>query len=376
MSHHSTVPRDYYEVLGVPNSASETEIMRAVRGLARELHPDVDAHDPEAESKFKEVAEAYEVLSDGDRRATYDRHGHEGLRNGGYDPFAGFSGGGIGDIFQAFFGGDSAFAGGVPQGEDILVEAKIDLLQAAEGTTTEIDYKVTARCERCHGNKAEPGTPIETCTRCEGHGRLRVVQRTPFGQVAREVLCDVCHGDGRTATTPCKECRGNGVNRVEQSVGVEIPAGIADGQRIRLSGRGHEPDGGGQAGDLFVHVTVAEDENFLRDGSDLITVVEIPAPLAALGTKVEIPTLEGETEIEIVAGTQPGETIVLKGLGMPQLRGGRRGELRVVVDVVIPRRLSEEQRELLERLNGTLGEHNLSPESDGILDKLKRLFHQ
>ena len=374
--------RDYYEILGVSRDADETTIKKAFRRLARELHPDVNSHDPRAEEKFKEAAEAYEVLSDAERRATYDRYGREGLRSGGYAPnFEGF--GSVGDIFDAFFGGSGGFGdlfggargrpGGPVQGGDIAASAEIDLAQAAHGATTEVSYEAVARCEHCHGNGAEPGTAIETCPRCEGTGQLRTVARTPFGQVVRATVCDACQGDGRVAQEPCRECRGRG-RRVERSqVSVEIPAGIADGQRIRITGRGHAGEHGGPSGDLYVLVRVREDPRFVRDGDDLVTVVDVSAPLAALGTKVEVPTLDGPTELEIPAGIQPHDTLNIRGGGMPALRGRRHGDLRVVVNVVVPRHLNHEQRELLGRLAESMTDHNLRSE-EGVFGKLKRAF--
>jgi molecular chaperone DnaJ len=233
------MPRDPYEVLGVERDASDQQIKKAFRMLARELHPDVNAHDPDAEEKFKEAAEAYEILSDSERRAIYDRYGHEGLRSGGYAPnFDGF--GSIGDLFNAFFGG-GGFAGrsGPASGEDVAVAVEIDLLEAARGAKTEVTYDIVDRCEHCHGNGAEPGTPIETCERCGGAGQLQAVTRTPFGQMVRTMACDTCHGDGRVPKQPCRQCRGRGRRSSRRKLEVDVPAGIADGQRIRLSGRGH-----------------------------------------------------------------------------------------------------------------------------------------
>ncbi len=363
---------DFYEILGVARDADESEIKKAFRRLARELHPDVNSHDPEAESKFKRCAEAYEVLSDPERRATYDRYGAEGLRNGGYQP-TGF--GSFSDIFDAFFGGGE-FGGGRPgpaQGGDVAVTATIDLATAATGSPVELTYDAVVRCEVCHGNGAEPGTPIETCERCGGSGQLRAVSRTPFGQVVRAVACDTCHGDGRVAKNPCKSCAGRGRKVEEVTVSVDVPAGIADGQRIRVSGRGHVGEQGGAPGDLYVLVRVREDVRFVRDGDDLVTVVDVAAPLAALGTTLEVPTLDGPFSLEIPAGTQPNDTLTLRGKGMPSLRRGRRGDLRVVVGVVIPRRLSHEQRDLLEQLSASLSEDNLRSD-EGVFGKLKRAF--
>jgi molecular chaperone DnaJ len=364
------MPRDPYEVLGVAREASEQEIKKAFRGLARELHPDVNAHDPDAEEKFKEAAEAYEILSDDERRATYDRYGHDGLRSGGYAPnFEGF--GSISDLFNAFFGASAG--AGAAQGGDIGVAVEIELIDAANGIKLDVAYDAVKRCERCHGNGAEPGTPIETCERCGGAGQLQAVTRTPFGQMVRTVACDVCHGDGRVPAQPCGECRGRGRLAAREELEVEIPAGIDDGQRIRLSGRGHEGESGAPAGDLYVVVRVRADERFVREGDDLITALDVPAPLAALGGTLEVPTLEGSASVELAEGTQPGEVLSVRGAGMPGLRRGRQGDLRVLVNVVVPRRLSAEQRELMERLNDSLTEENLRTQ-ESMFAKLRRAF--
>ncbi len=377
------LPRDYYEVLGVSRDAEDGEIKKAFRRLARELHPDVNS-EPDAEERFKEAAEAYEVLSDSDRRATYDRYGHEGLRQGGYAPnFEGF--GSVADIFEAFFGGGGfgggAFgsgmfggrAGGAVQGGDVAVGAEITLLQAAQGAPVEVSYDAVSMCEHCRGNGAEPGTPITTCTNCDGTGQLRVISRTPFGQVVRAAVCDVCHGDGKIPETPCHECGGRGRKVERVTVSVDVPAGIDDGQRIRVTGRGHAGERGGPAGDLYVQIRVKEDPRFVRHDDELVTVVDVAAPLAALGTTVEVPTLEGTTELEIPAGVQPHESINIRGQGMPTLRGRHRGNLRVIVNVVIPRHLKKEQKELLEQLAESLTEQNLRTD-EGVLGKLKRAF--
>jgi molecular chaperone DnaJ len=365
------VPRDPYEVLGLQRDATGQEIKKSFRQLARELHPDVNAHDPDAEEKFKEAAEAYEILSDAERRATYDRYGHEGLRSGGYAPnFDAF--GSIGDLFNAFFGG-GGFGGrpGPAQGADVAVAVEIDLLAAANGEKLEVAFDAIERCERCRGNGAEPGTPIETCERCGGAGQLQAVTRTPFGQMVRTMMCDVCHGDGRVPREPCHECRGSGRVERQRRLEVDVPAGISDGQRIRLSGQGHAGDAGAPQGDLYVLVSVRDDGRFVREGDHLITALDVPAPLAALGGTLEVDALEGIATVEVPAGTQPGEVITLRGEGMPSLSRGRRGNLRVVVNVVVPRRLSHDQRELLERLNETLTEENLKSD-ESMFAKLRR----
>jgi molecular chaperone DnaJ len=373
--------RDYYEILGVSRDADDGTIKKAFRRLALELHPDRNRDDPHAEEKFKEAAEAYEVLSDPERRATYDRYGHEGLRGGGYAPnFDAFSS--VSDLFEALFGGGGfggafggggARRGGAVQGGDVAVSAEISLGEAARGATVEVSYEAVATCEHCRGNGAEPGTPIETCPRCQGAGQLRAVSRTPFGQVVRATTCDVCQGEGRVARNPCKVCRGRGRKVERPKVSVEVPAGISDGQRIRIAGRGHAGERGGPPGDLYVLIHVREDSRFVRDGDDLVTVVDVSAPLAALGTAVEVPTLEESVELDIPPGTQPHETLVIRGAGMPALRGRRTGDLRVVVNVVVPRHLNREQRELYEQLADSMTHHNLGTEH-GVFSKLKRAF--
>ena len=373
---------DPYEVLGVARDADAKEIKRAFRTLARELHPDVNRHDPEAEEKFKEAAEAYEILGDDERRGIFDRYGFEGLDSRGYAPTAaGF--GSFADIFDAFFGGDpfGAFGGrggfgrgpGPVHGGDVAVEVEVTLDQAARGAEVEVQYDAVQPCERCHGNGAEPGTPIEECPRCGGTGELRSVTRTAFGQLVRAHACDGCGGEGKVAATPCGECAGRGRRAVRRTLRVDVPAGILDEQRIRLTGRGHTGERGGPPGDLYVLVAVAEDERFLRDGNDLVTVVDVPAPAAALGTRVKVPTLDGEEEVEVPAGTQPGTVVALRGYGMPTLGRGRRGDQRVVLNVVIPGNLSRRQRELLEELRDSLGPDNLrNAREESLLTKVKR----
>jgi molecular chaperone DnaJ len=370
---------DPYEVLGVSPQASDTEIKKAFRKLARELHPDVNKHDPDAEEKFKEAAEAYEILSDAERRSVYDRYGHDGLSSSGFhSTFQGF--GSFSDIFDAFFGGGDPFSSGrarqgAVQGGDVAVQAEVSLQEAASGTSVQVEYEQVGMCERCKGNGAQPGTPIETCGRCEGTGELRTVARTAFGQIVRTQVCDVCMGEGKTAQVPCEECHGRGRKAVRTQLDVNVPAGIADDQRIRLSGHGHAGERGGPAGDLYVLVRVRADERVLREGDDLITVVDVSAPDAALGTTVTVPTLEGNEEVEIHPGTQPGELITLKGRGMPALRRGRGGDQIVVVNVVIPRNLSDDQRDLLERLSKTLDARNLeAADAEGLFAKVKRAF--
>jgi molecular chaperone DnaJ len=377
----ATRPRDPYEVLGVPRDADESQIKKAFRKLARELHPDVNRHDPDAEEKFKEAAEAYEILNDAERRATYDRYGHDGLRSGGFSPnFEGF--GSISDLFDAFFGagfGGAGFGGGMgaagpTQGQDIAVHADITLAEAAEGTSVDLSFEAIETCEVCRGNGAKPGTPIVTCDRCGGVGVLQTVTRSPFGQVMRQTACDVCGGEGKIPSEPCENCDGRGREVRRRTLRVDVPAGIADGQRIRLSGRGHAGERGGPPGDLYVLVRIEADERFLRDGDDLVTVLDVSAPLAAIGATVTAPSLDGDVQLQISPGTQPGEVLVVRGEGMPRLRRpGRRGDLRVVVNVVVPRRLNREQRKLAEKLAESITDENVRTD-EGLVGKLKRLL--
>jgi molecular chaperone DnaJ len=356
------VKRDYYEVLGVERGAGDTEIKKAFRRLARELHPDVNRHDPEAEEKFKEAAEAYEVLSDPDRRRTYDTFGHEGLRSGGWAPRSeGF--GSFEDVLSAFFGrGDPMFndlfgfgRGGPAGGADVAAQVEVTLEDVVNGTSRDVSFEAVSRCEHCHGNGAEPGTPIHTCETCGGAGEVREVSRTVFGQLVRSGVCPTCGGQGKVPETPCGECRGEGRIMRKRTWQLDVPAGIESGQRIRVEGAGHAGEPGAPAGDLYVQVVVAEDERFDRQGRDLVSVAEVPATRAMLGGTVEVATLDGEQEVEVPAGSQPGEQVVLRGLGLPGLRGGRRGDQRVVLDVFVPGKLDSEQRELARQLDEALG---------------------
>jgi molecular chaperone DnaJ len=370
----ATTERDYYEVLGVSRTAQETEIKRAFRRLARELHPDVSS-EPDAEERFREVVEAYEVLSKRETRELYDRYGHAGLRTGGFQPTP-FDFSSLADIFSAFFGDDVFGVAGQSRrarGGDIGARAEIELVEAATGITREVPFPVAVACSTCEGDGVAPGTSPSVCDRCGGTGRLQQVSRSAFGEFVRTQACPQCAGAGRVIDHPCPACEGAGRVMEQRSLEVDIPAGIHDGQRIRLSGEGHAGALGGRAGDLYVEVRVKPDPRFVREHDDIISTVDLTMTQAALGATVLIPTLDGDEELEFAAGTQPGEVRVLRGRGMPVLQGFGRGDQRVLVNVAVPRRLSDEQRRLLEDF-----EREEEPDTyradEGFFDKIRSAF--
>jgi molecular chaperone DnaJ len=372
----ATTERDYYELLGVSRTATEAEIKKAFRAIARELHPDV-SDDPDAEERFKEIVEAYEVLSNAERRQLYDRFGHAGLRSRGYAPTS-FDFGTLGDLFSAFFGDDLFGVGarrrGSARGADVAAEIEIELVEAARGVERDVPFKVAVPCAACQASGAEPGTAPVTCPTCGGSGRLQAVSDTVFGQFVRMQACGRCGGTGRVIEHPCHTCDGAGRVIEERSLAVEVPAGIHDGQRIRLGGEGHAGDLGARAGDLYVLVHVKPDPRFVREGNDLFATVDLTMTQAALGGKIGVPTLEGEIELELDPGTQPGEVRVLRGRGMPVLQGRGRGDLRLLVNVAVPRRLTEDQRGLLEQFERAVDEEAYRPDDEGFFEKLKSAF--
>lgn len=344
----ATTERDYYEVLGVDRGASEAEIKKAFRALARELHPDVSST-PDAERRFREVAEAFEVLSDPQRRSTYDRFGHAGLRTGGFQPFADF--GSIADVFAAFFGedllGGGAQRGRPSRGGDVQAVVDIDLEEAFTGLSVTAPAEVAAPCARCGATGAEPGTGSRTCPTCGGGGVVRRVSQNLFGQFVQQRTCPDCEGSGETLESPCADCRGEGRVVESRRLEIDVPAGIRDGQRIRVRSGGHAGFRGGDRGDAFVLVRVRPDPRFVRDGDDLHTAVRLTMTEAALGTTVRVPAPGGDLDVEVEPGTQPGKVRVVQGQGMPSLQG-RRGSLYVRLDVAVPTKLTEDQRLLLE----------------------------
>jgi molecular chaperone DnaJ len=371
----ATTEHDYYEVLGVQRGASTAQIKRAFRALARELHPDV-SDSPGSEQRFRDVAEAYEVLSDPERRATYDRLGHAGLRRGGFEPsFAHF--GDLSDVFAAFFGedllGGSAVRSRSTRGPDLQAVVDIDLEEAFTGLSVTVALEVAVACERCGAKGAEPGTETRSCATCGGGGAVRRVSQNVFGQFVHQRVCPECAGAGKVFETPCGECGGEGRTIARRQLDVEIPAGIHDGQRILIRGEGNAGYQGGTPGNVFVVVRVRPDPRFARDGDDLHTTVRLTMTQAALGTATSIATPGGDVPLEIVPGTQPGEVLVLPRQGMPSLRGGRRGDLRVTLHVAVPTRMTEEQRRLLEDFGRQAGPDTYAApdDDDGFFSRLK-----
>ena len=371
----ATTDRDYYELLGVGRGADQAEIKRAFRKLARELHPDVsDA--PDADERFREVVEAYEVLSKQETRDLYDRYGHAGLRSGGFQ--AGqvdFSN--LADLFSAFFGDDVLFGGraggGHVRGADLAATVEIDLVEAAHGVTRDVPFEVAVTCARCGGDGADPGSEITACPTCGGSGRLQEVTRSVFGEFVRTQACPACTGTGRRIEHPCAECRGAGRVVEERTLALEIPPGIHHGQRIRLTGEGHAGLVGGRAGDVYVEVRIRPDARFVREGDDIYATVDLTFTQAALGASLTIPTLDGEDELELPPGTQPGEIVVLRGRGMPVLQGHGRGDQRILVNVLVPRRLNDEQRRLLREFDEHADESTYEKDG-GLFGKLKSAF--
>ena len=372
--------RDYYEILEVSRTATDQEIKSSYRKLALKFHPDRNPGDKTAEEKFKEAAEAYAILSDGDKRARFDRFGHAGVGNSaqGFDPsqFSGFEDifGGLGDIFG--FGGGSRRAG--PQrGADLRYDLEIKFEQAAKGVETNVQIPRHETCESCKGNGAAPGTSPSTCPQCRGTGQLRYQQG--FFTVAR--TCGQCRGAGKVIAKPCPDCRGNGTVEQTRKLTVKIPAGIATGQRLRLAGEGEAGSVGGPPGDLYVVIFVREHEFFQRDGNNLHCTVPLAFTILALGSEIKVPGVDGDETVKIPESTQTGTTFRLRGKGMPDVSGRGRGDLLVTVQAITPKKLSREQKKLLEQLAATLPEQKVKPkerddEDDdrGIFGKVKDIF--
>ncbi len=368
--------RDYYEVLGVNKNSSEEEIKKAYRKLARQYHPDVNK-EPDAETKFKEVKEAYDTLSDSQKKARYDQFGHE-------DPTAGFGGGGFGggadfgdfgDIFDMFFGGGgrSRNPNAPRKGADLQYSMTLEFKEAIFGKETDITIPKEEECDTCHGSGAKPGSKVETCSVCKGSGQQEVVQNTPFGRIVNRRVCNACHGQGKTIKEKCPTCHGSGKVRKHKKIHVKVPAGVDDGSQLRVSGEGEPGTKGGPAGDLFIILRVKPHDFFERDGEHIYCEIPLTFTQAALGDEIEVPTLEEKVKLKIPAGTQTGTNFRLKGKGVPRLRYGGRGDQHIKVVVVTPSNLTEEQKELFKQL-GSLNVPETHQQQSSFFERVKKAF--
>lgn len=362
--------RDYYEVLGVSKTATDDEIKRAYRQTAKKYHPDMNPGDKDAEVKFKEVNEAYAVLSDEEKKRIYDQYGHAGLEGGmgggagGFGGFSNFDFGDIGDIFGSFFGGAGGFGGGSSRrngpmrGEDIAYRITLSFEEAAFGCKKDISYGRIEKCSDCGGTGAEKGTAAETCQQCHGTGQIRVTQKTMLGMMQTTRPCDACRGTGKFIKTPCKNCSGKGYVKLTKKLSISIPAGIDDGERVGVTGQGNEGRNGGPAGDLIIVVNVKPHSIFKRDGYNIYCDVPISYAEAALGAELSIPTLEGDVKYTIPEGTQTGTRFTIRGSGIQMPRSQRKGDLIFTVNVEVPKNLNESQKDLLRQFAESCGEKN------------------
>ena len=383
--------KDYYDLLGVEKTASENDIKKAYRKLAMKYHPDKfsnasEKEKKEAEEKFKEVNEAYQVLSDADKRAKYDRFGHAAFENGGggaggFGGFGGFEGfGNAEDIFSSFFGGGGGFGGfgggrqrGPEPGADLRVDVTLTLEEVAKGVEKEINYRRQAKCKTCNGTGAEPGSNLKTCDKCNGTGKIKVTQRTVFGNFQSVEECDKCKGKGKIPEKKCKSCNGTGLERETVKKTVKIPIGIEDGQRLRLSGMGDASTEGGPNGDLYIFIHVKEHDFFVRHGDDIICEIPITFAKAALGGEIDIPTLKGKKSIKIPVGTQNGKVFRLKGEGINNPRGYVPGDQLVKIIIEVPTNLTDDQQELLRKFDESLKDKNYKM-NKSFIERFKDFF--
>jgi molecular chaperone DnaJ len=371
---------DYYDLLGVSRNASDDEIKKAYRRLARELHPDANPDDPSAHERFKEVSTAYETLRDPERRRRYDQFGPEGARVGAGDPFGfGGAGGGIGDIFDAFFGGAAGGGfgggrrGGPARGNDLELLIELEFEEAVFGVRREIRLRAPVPCDTCEATGAAPGTSVTTCAQCGGTGEVRRVRQSILGQMVTASPCPRCGGQGQEIATPCPDCRGDGRRTEEKTYEVDIPAGVDDGTQLRLPGRGGAGPRGGPMGDLYLHTRVRPHDRFRRNGQDLIADLHVTMTQAALGAHLTVETLDGAEDLALPPGTQSGRVFELRGRGVPGGRGRARGDLLLQVFVDTPTDLGKEEEELLRRLAALRGE-DVAPAETGFLSRIKSAF--
>ncbi len=379
--------KDYYEVLGVAKNASQDDLKKAYRKLALKYHPDRNKGNAEAEQKFKEVSEAYSVLSDETKRAQYDQLGPDAFEQAqaggaGGNPFSGgfggFGGSGMEDIFDMFFGGQGARGGssgnaGPQRGADLRFDLEITFEEAAFGVEKKISLYRDETCGHCHGSGAEPGSKVETCPDCHGTGYIRFTQNTMFGKMVNERPCSKCRGEGKIVSEPCKECRGKGTVKKNKPLTVKIPAGVDNGSRLRVAGEGEAGPKGGPSGDLYVYLYVKQHKFFDRDGTTVLCEVPINIVQATLGAEIKVPTLDGQVIMKVPEGTQPGRVMRLKGKGIPSLRGGTRGDQLVKIKVVVPTKLTDKQKDAL-RAFESISKDNINPEEKSFLNKIKNLF--
>ncbi len=372
---------NYYEVLGVSSDANEDEIKKAFRALARQYHPDVNS-DPGAAERFKEISQAYETLCDPERRRRYDMFGDDGQNAGPFGGGGPFDAGafGLNDLFDAFFGGGGAAGGrrgpaGAARGPDAETVVELTLVDVVFGARKNLDLHMPLECEQCSGTGCSPGTHPDRCPTCEGTGEVRQVRRSLLGQIVTAGPCNACSSTGQIIPNPCDACAGSGRVNGKTTIEVDVPRGIEDGQQLRLAGRGPAAERGGPAGDLYVRVRVARHPELERRGDELWYHLPISIVQAALGTQIDITTLDGEREIDVAAGTQPGALIRLRGLGVPSLRTSRRADLVVEIRVEVPMRLNDQEAELLAQFAELRGE-KVSSAHEGLLGRIRSAFKQ
>ncbi len=384
--------RDYYEVLGISKGASAADIKKAYRQMAIKYHPDKNPGDKTSEDKFKEAAEAYEVLSDDNKRARYDQYGHAGMGGGGFGGGSGFGGGGMsmddifshfGDIFGGHFGGFGGFSSGgsrgggrrVNRGSDLRIKVKLNLSEIANGVEKKIKVNKHVECKKCSGTGAEGNDGYTTCNTCRGAGQVTRISNTILGQMQTTSACPTCGGEGKIVTKPCKECSGEGLIRGEEVIEIRIPAGVGEGMQLSVSGKGNAARRGGVNGDLLVLIEEEPNQDLIRDGNDLIHNLFVSFPQAALGATVEVPTVDGKVKIKVDAGTQPGKILRLRGKGIPDVNGYGRGDLLVHINVWVPKKLNKDEEKFVEKMADS---ENFIPNPDAndknIFERMKNFF--